>query len=160
MFDADNVVHAFKEYLVVPSAGVDKAMALHITRNFLEEVKEIHEILAAKESRMYSASILLVYEGDPEAWKEAKSAAEIAREKAKTQNVDESEEEDDDDDDEDYDEDEDEEEETKMKPFAIKLIDFAHARWTPGLGPDTNMLQGVESTIHVLEKLEAELSSS
>ena len=148
MFNADNVIDAFREYLLVPSAGVDRGMAHSITSNFLREVIEIRDILQSEESRMYSASILLVYEGDPVAWKEATKAVEIARE-AMLEKVG----------NEGSDTDDDVEDEVELKPFAIKLIDFAHATWTPGMGPDTNMLQGVKSTIKILEQLEVELST-
>lgn len=62
---------------------------------------------------------------------------------------------DDDDDDGDDDDDvsEDDGDESGGMIAELKLIDFAHAHWTPGLGPDQNVLQGVRS----VEKLLAEL---
>ncbi|CRK30200.1 hypothetical protein BN1723_019462, partial [Verticillium longisporum] len=41
------------------------------------------------------------------------------------------------------------------KIFELKLIDFAHAQWTPGLGPDENALVGVRSLIKIFEELAA-----
>lgn len=136
-FNADNVVEGFKKYLHVPRAGIGKKQARLVTQLFLEEVKGIQATLEAIESRMYSASILLVYEGDCEAFKEAqeilsKPGKDIA---------------------EDDDEEDDEEDDSTPGLYAVRLIDFAHASFTPGLGPDENMLQGVRSTVKILEQL-------
>ncbi|KAF2429015.1 SAICAR synthase-like protein [Tothia fuscella] len=138
-FTAENVIEAFKSYLSVPSAGISKEISLSLTQNFLSEIQEIQQILESQESRMYSASILLVYEGDPVAWKEATEAD--ARYE-----------------DEDV-EDDDEDEDSGKKAFAVKLIDFAHARFEDGIGVDENMLKGVRSTVKILQELEREIPS-
>ena len=39
------------------------------------------------------------------------------------------------------------------KVQAVKMIDFAHARWTPGEGRDENVLHGIGSVISILEAL-------
>ena len=39
------------------------------------------------------------------------------------------------------------------KTTVLKLIDFAHAQWTPGQGPDENVLHGIRNVIKVLETL-------
>ena len=39
------------------------------------------------------------------------------------------------------------------KIHSLKLIDFAHAEWTPGRGPDENCLVGVRSLIRIFEQL-------
>lgn len=36
---------------------------------------------------------------------------------------------------------------------ALKLIDFAHAQWTPGQGPDENLLYGIKNVIQILTNL-------
>ena len=38
-----------------------------------------------------------------------------------------------------------------QKTTVLKLIDFAHAQWTPGQGPDENVLHGIRNVIKVLE---------
>jgi 1D-myo-inositol-tetrakisphosphate 5-kinase/inositol-polyphosphate multikinase len=54
----------------------------------------------------------------------------------------------------DNDEEDDEDEEYELPKLAtVKLIDFAHAKWTPGQGPDENVLQGVRSTVKILTDL-------
>ena len=37
--------------------------------------------------------------------------------------------------------------------YSLKLIDFAHAEFTPGQGPDENALHGVRSLIRIFEEL-------
>ena len=147
-FTAETVIEGFKKYLLVPSAGVKVELAQKITKSFLDDIRAIEKILAAEESRMYSSSILLVYEGDGEAYlaKEKAMNAHAARVHYDA---------DTDEDVSDEDEDEDEEE-TSL--FAVKLIDFAHASWTPGLGPDENLLRGVGSIIKILEDVLEEWS--
>lgn len=53
------------------------------------------------------------------------------------------------------DEDEEEEDELSNMPriYSLKLIDFAHATWTPGQGPDENNLFGVRSLVEIFDKL-------
>lgn len=142
-FNANSVIEGFKKYLHVPSAGIGKKQAYLITQLFLGEVKGIQAALEALETRMYSASILLIYEGHGEAFEEA-------HEILSKPGHDVVEEEDEDEEDED---DEDDEDDSTPVLYAVRLIDFAHASFTPGLGPDENMLQGVRSTVKILEQL-------
>ncbi|KAG9531140.1 hypothetical protein KCU71_g23180, partial [Aureobasidium melanogenum] len=105
---------------------------------------------------MYSASLLFVYEGDPHARKEAldSAIAQTAEDrdldgllvKSQGEKREEGEEVDEDDDDEG-------DEQADPKLFDIKMIDFAHAEWTPGQGPDENMLVGIRSVRKVLKNL-------
>jgi 1D-myo-inositol-tetrakisphosphate 5-kinase/inositol-polyphosphate multikinase len=39
--------------------------------------------------------------------------------------------------------------------LSLKLIDFAHAKWVPGEGPDENTLKGVRSLRRIFEGLAA-----
>lgn len=98
------------------------------------DVEAIHAMLLRHESRMYSASLLFVYEGDAEALEEGVQAE--AREE-----VIEEEEEDD------------EDERIPQYISKIKLIDFAHARFCPGEGPDRNVLPGVEKVLEYLKMM-------
>lgn len=140
---------------------------------------------------MYSSSVLIVYEGDPE-------AMEIALEeetKVKENPKEDSEEEEEEEDDEGFelqlqqdgpyqvvdlpfgkdgqpqqainisidpeaiqlgDSDIDEDEEEPPKVHDLRLIDFAHASWTPGQGPDENVLMGVRNLAKFLNELAAE----
>lgn len=51
-------------------------------------------------------------------------------------------------------EDEDDDELSNLpRIYSLKLIDFAHAEWVPGQGPDENSLLGVRSLIEIFEEL-------
>lgn len=78
---------------------------------------------------MYSASILLVYEGDVDEYAKTKQKLRSAEP------------------------DEDDDENNLPQLAAVKMIDFAHASWTPGQGPDENALQGMRSTAKILKAL-------
>ena len=135
---------------------------------------------------MYSSSVLIVYEGDPEAMEHALEEEK----KIPDQRLEDGKEEDDDEDDQVEFEiteeslervdvqfgdgmpqkainisidpssaqfrslaDDDDEEEETPKVHDLRLIDFAHATWTPGAGPDENVLMGIRSLIQVFEEL-------
>lgn len=51
------------------------------------------------------------------------------------------------------DDDVDDETDDEPKIWNLKLIDFAHAKWTPGQGPDENILLGVRSLITIFKEL-------
>lgn len=84
---------------------------------------------------MYSASLLFVYEGDEEALEigiQSEARGEVVDEEG----------------------DEDDEDETILQYISkTKLIDFAHARFYPGGGPDTNVLPGVQTVLEHLKMM-------
>jgi inositol-polyphosphate multikinase len=92
-------------------------------------------MLSRHESRMYSSSIFFVYEGDAEALEDG------IQKEARGEVVD-----DDDDDD-------DDEERVPQFISKTKLIDFAHASFKEGLGPDQNVLQGVQKVLEHLQMI-------
>ncbi|CAI7611705.1 unnamed protein product [Penicillium palitans] len=180
-FNADNVKQGFETFLAGAKAGkIDRSKM--VAQRLATELKDLQRVIESEESRMYSASVLVVYEGDIEAMElaiqeEQKSPAPRSRE----------EDDDDEDDDEEFelpeealelvnvqlgdgmpqqainisidpetmqmpDEDDDEEDDIP-KVHALRLIDFAHASWTPGQGPDENLLKGVRSLVKVFEEL-------
>ena len=105
-----------------------------IVQRLIADTQAIHAMLSSHESRMYSASILFVYEGD-EASLETGIQAE-AREEVVNE------------------EDEGFEEDEETIPQYIskaKLIDFAHASFRDGDGPDHNVLYGIQKIIEHLD---------
>jgi 1D-myo-inositol-tetrakisphosphate 5-kinase/inositol-polyphosphate multikinase len=118
-FTAETVIEAFETFL---NGRKELAAA------FGADIEALQQVLEREESRMYSSSILLVYEGDP--------AGEEPVLKV--------------DDDE---TDEDSESDDGPKTHSTHLIDFAHAKWTPGEGADENVLQGVRSVCTILKRL-------
>jgi 1D-myo-inositol-tetrakisphosphate 5-kinase/inositol-polyphosphate multikinase len=150
-FNAETVVKGFQEFFLPDSAGITLDHALPIARSFIKEIEEIQELLEKEESRIYSASILLVYEGDPDAFQrkleKMEKLAKLAPEDEDKANDDVDKDEDEDDQDDGSDDDEEHEE----RLYCIKLIDFAHAHWVPGSGPDENMIHGVRGILNVLK---------
>ncbi|PWW75033.1 hypothetical protein C7212DRAFT_352945 [Tuber magnatum] len=116
-FTANNCLEAVKEYL---SVDISKELKKLIAKRFLKKVTEAHEVLRGQESRMYSASLHFAYEGDGKAPETIlKQEEENAKKPPK---------------DEDYDS----EYQKVKKVEEVKVIDFAHANWTLGKGPDEN----------------------
>lgn len=135
-----------------------------IVEELLSEVTNIEKLFEVEDLRMYSASILLVFEGNPEALVRAE-ATEMQRQKKILERarmaetvVEEDErfvlqEEDDDDDNEVEEQDNDDDDEDSYLTCSANLIDFAHAAFTPGLGPDENTLRGVRNVRLILDSL-------
>ncbi|KAI1826404.1 SAICAR synthase-like protein [Xylaria intraflava] len=184
-----NLVEALKLYIFNEAAGIDEDLGKLVAGLFAADLRKFEEVLQKEESRMYSSSLLFVFEGDGPtlraAIEEAKATereleeAEIgaitsmnkrAAPRAVTANlrvdsgigmddeelkfVTESVElgpemEDDSGDNEEY------FEEMSSFPhiYTLKMIDFAHSEWTPGLGPDEEVLLGIRSLANIFEKL-------
>jgi hypothetical protein len=145
LVNKDNVADAFRNLIFTESAGVDEELGKLVTQLFLSDLALIQETLESHETRMYSASLLFVFEGDGEALR-------IAMEEASKplSNGNESEAADEEEEDESMDE-----EEASPKIYSLKVIDFAHAQWVPGMGPDENSLLGVRSVTKILNDLAA-----
>lgn len=141
----DNAEEAFRDYIFTKSAGIDEELGRLVAQAFLADVSRIQEILEAQESRMFSSSLLFVFEGDGAALRSAME--EASKPSAPLTNGKEYPEEEEDD------EDEDEDEVPGPKIYDVRIIDFAHAEWTPGQGPDENSLKGVRSVVDILRKL-------
>lgn len=140
----DNVHEAFKNFIFSHEAGVDEELAKLVAQAFLVEVERIQKVLEEQESRMFSASLLFVYEGDGKALRTAMEEASRSPATLVNGNGDI------DDDCEDEDEDD---VPAGPKIYTVKVIDFAHAEWTPGMGPDENSLIGVRSVARILKDI-------
>ncbi|KAK4096532.1 inositol trisphosphate kinase-like protein [Parathielavia hyrcaniae] len=172
----DNVVSEIAKFIFNKPAGIDKELGRAVAQAFLEELRRVEHVLANSETRMYSASLLFTFEGDGEALREA-----IARNNALASEMEEKDRELDiaqekvaeleaqvvsgviEGDVKVVDvmggvaagSDQDEGAELSALPriYSLKLIDFAHAQWVPGQGPDENSLLGVRSLIKIFEEL-------
>ena len=132
VFTAENVIDALREYF---TSEISPDQVRLVVERFRRKVDEIKTVLENQESRMYSASLLFCYEGGARAFEDA--LKEEAKQELRAGEEEEKEE---------------EGEEGDEKVAAVKLIDFAHASWTPGLGPDENALQGVRSIEKLLKQ--------
>lgn len=184
-FSKETVKQGFETFLAGAKVGkVDRSKM--VAQRLVEELRNVQQVLESEESRMYSSSVLIVYEGDPEAMEHALEEEK----KIPDQRLEDGKEEDDDEDDQVVFEiteeslervdvqfgdgmpqkainisidpssaqfrslaDDDDEEEETPKVHDLRLIDFAHATWTPGAGPDENVLMGIRSLIQVFEEL-------
>ena len=149
---ANEINQGFRTYFLTENAGVTKVHAKKVIKRFIRDLQEFQDVLEHEESRMYSSSLLFVYEGDGNALEEAFNGERRLLEAVKDRSVPA-----DDEDESDEDEDEDGEEIEWPKVQVVKLIDFAHASWTPGQGPDLNLLHGVENLIKIFGELVADL---
>lgn len=139
----ENVHEAFRDFIFAESAGIDEELGKLVSQAFLADVCRVQEVLENQESRMFSASLLFVFEGDGVALRAAME--EASKSPPTLLNGDGSNSE------EDYDDED--EDDALPKIYTIKVIDFAHAEWTPGLGPDENSLIGVRSVANILRTL-------
>jgi inositol-polyphosphate multikinase len=135
-FEARSVREAFVDYFGGMKYHEDgrsifkRDSILHITARISEELENIRRVFKDEEVRMYSASILIVHEGDEE-WLMSDLAKDVKKE-----------------------DDEDSDDEEPAKLVDVRLIDFAHAAFVPGEGEDENVLRGVSSVIRVLSELQ------
>lgn len=142
----DDVGRAFDEFLSVESAGITQALGKKVVRRLLSEVTGLEALMRRQECRMYSASILFVYEGDGEGLRKGfELEAEMEQKQRQAESGAQEEEAEDDEDDEDNN--------GGPQVAVTKLIDFAHAEWVPNQGPDENALQGVRSVLEILKDL-------
>ncbi|EME78371.1 uncharacterized protein MYCFIDRAFT_212366 [Pseudocercospora fijiensis CIRAD86] len=137
-FNAENVKDGFATFFSSLGAGaVRKEDARELLETILAEITKARHSLERSESRMYSASILIVYEGDADALDTLMGGdpktPRVDERAPTTFEVKKSQEE------------EEEEEESLPTTHAVKMIDFAHAAWTPGKGPDTNVITGLKN---------------
>ncbi|KAG9073006.1 hypothetical protein KI688_000787 [Linnemannia hyalina] len=163
----DTVLDGFRNYFAA-KLGPER-MRLIIER-FVNDLTDFLATIENQELRMRSSSLLMIYEGDSEAFdagvaiEQEKIGAIVARaqahmeKSAREDNEDEDEDEDEegeenDEDFEDYDEDDEEDGEVGQKVTDMRLIDFAHSTWTPGQGPDEGVVKGVKSALALFEKL-------
>ncbi|PNY26325.1 Calcium-transporting ATPase 3 [Tolypocladium capitatum] len=140
----DNVVDEFRRFVFNRTAGIDQELGKAVCVAFARDLGRVQEVMTRHESRMYSTSLLFVFEGDGEALRAAIEANNVLADSAsgkslldRTKRMDSGIGLDDEDDD-----DFAQLEASLPQIYTLKLIDFAHAQWTPGQGPDENILTG------------------
>ncbi|KAL8666278.1 MAG: hypothetical protein Q9202_001547 [Teloschistes flavicans] len=142
---AETIRQGFEDFFLLDRDAAAKGLPRKIINRFLEDLDGLLYVLEREESRIYSASLLFVYEGDKETLKSALAAETEEEDDVNGAGYNETHEE--------THEEDDDDEGGPPAVQALKLIDFAHAEWTPGQGPDENLLHGLKSTIKVLEGL-------
>ncbi|KAL7900538.1 inositol polyphosphate kinase domain-containing protein [Trichoderma sp. SZMC 28014] len=168
----ENVVDAFRKFVFNKAAGVNQALGRAVCSAFVRDLQRIEQVLTSHETRMYSASLLFIFEGDGTSLDAAieknneimdRQCAEsyecppVSRTTMGLNNRMDSGIALEDDDDYDYeDNDEDDDELRLPQIYTLKLIDFAHANFTPGQGPDENILLGVRSLLRIFKEMASE----
>ncbi|ODV89280.1 hypothetical protein CANCADRAFT_137011 [Tortispora caseinolytica NRRL Y-17796] len=107
----------------------------YVVSRLYMDLKAIESAIEESEIRMKSASILLVYEADPEAFLQAKQYAETQQEDNQSESSEDS---------------------SVSAPKLIahaRIIDFAHSSIAPDQGPDTNVLEGIRTLTAVFDRL-------
>ncbi|KAH6894562.1 inositol polyphosphate kinase-domain-containing protein [Thelonectria olida] len=153
----DNAVEEFRNFVFNKAAGIDKELGRAVCEAFARDLRRVEDVISRNESRMYSSSLLFIFEGNGNALRTAiednnaliDSEAGIGQAARTTKRVDSGIALDDD---EELDDDSDEES-SLPQIYSLKLIDFAHAAWTPGQGPDENTLTGVRSLARIFEEM-------
>lgn len=160
--NVDNVRQGFEDYFLLPRGSKAAGGVRKVMRRFVDDLHGLAKAIENEECRIYSASLLFVYEGDA-----AALDAAFVREKeilaslkdrsdvdgrdptngagsAAGVKVDEGED----------DDGSGEDDEIKFPAISrLKLIDFAHAQWTPGQGPDANVLHGLRNVAKMIADL-------
>ncbi|RPD68539.1 SAICAR synthase-like protein [Lentinus tigrinus ALCF2SS1-7] len=118
--------------------GLSADILLPVLESLREDIAEIRAALAEVHMRMVGGSLLIIYEAD---WERAREGLKWLEEGG---------------DEEDEDEDDDDEDESEEKkrvgpPYLVKLIDFAHTKIVPGIGPDEGVLKGVDTVLSLLD---------
>lgn len=152
-----NIVDGLRSFVFNEKAGIDEELGKAVCAAFIRELEEIERVLETHEIRMFSSSLLFVFEGDGDAlldaieqnnemveqheFREKRSRTPLRMDSGIAMDDDDS--------------DDDEFDDEGLPPiFNLKLIDFAHATWTPGEKCDENILMGVRS----LKKLFTEMA--
>jgi len=151
-FDAGTVKDGFATFFSGLSVGLKQNQAAELLETIEAETAKARNALERLESRMYSASLLIVYEGDNAALETLMSGVSKTprlQEKAPTRGeVQQSE-----------DDEEDEDEDEPPIAYRVKMIDFAHAAWTPGQGKDENTITGLKNIEKQMDMLIARLTA-
>ncbi|KAK4696560.1 hypothetical protein P7C71_g1381, partial [Lecanoromycetidae sp. Uapishka_2] len=144
-FTVNTVSEGFREYFGLVEGTKAEGPIRKVIKRFIGNLREVEEVMEKEESRMYSASLLFVYEGDTRALQDAfPTEKEILASLENNSPTDEG---------------TDDNEDNELTPpkfpsiQSLKLIDFAHAQWTPGQGPDTNLLHGIRHVIRILSEI-------
>jgi inositol-polyphosphate multikinase len=145
---SSNVSTAIRRFLHVPEAGISLDTGATLAAAFLDEVRELRSVLEREEIRIVSGSILIAYEGDGGAFE--RRVRELQEHTDEGNAVMDGETDGDG-------EMDDEDDEEPPVLYRVKLIDFAHARFTPGEGPDENVLLGVRNIERILGEVYEEL---
>ncbi|KAJ2000919.1 hypothetical protein GGI04_003956 [Coemansia thaxteri] len=154
---ADTIGDAFARFFSAAETAVSAEYRRFVIRQFILEVEDLAEVIRSVETRMYSSSLLFVYDAS-----KAKYEQFIAESKGDPSSIDARE----DCGGGDYDtshegssnddgcaSDDDDDDDPSDGLLDMKAIDFAHSHWVPGQGPDERYLFGLGKLVSILRSL-------
>ncbi|CAI5758138.1 unnamed protein product [Candida verbasci] len=133
-------------YLFFNESHLGKEIIKKLLGQFLKRLQILYNCLLDKEIRVFSGSLLFIYESDLKRWQGVNDDNYDDLDPLINENLANLKDE----------EDEDEEgvyEEIIAPLSSLQLIDFAHARYVPGKGYDENIIQGIENLIEIFQQL-------
>lgn len=137
----ETVPLAFRRFLAAARPEFRQKIALR----FLQRLQLLYNCLLDTEIRLFSGSLLFLYDLDPQVWESA--YVQDNYEEADPLILE-------------LDLDSDDEEDTSRKAplSSLSLIDFAHAKYADGQGYDENIIVGVENLMNIFQDIVEELS--
>ncbi|EJD47969.1 SAICAR synthase-like protein [Auricularia subglabra TFB-10046 SS5] len=140
---------------VITGSGLPAPLLVRVIDGILSRLRGVERALQTLEYRMVGGSALIIYESNVAALEasfltyssEDDEEGYISDVESDSDAADESEA-------------KTEDKKPDPKPYVVKLIDFAHTHLTPGKGPDTGVLLGLETTIKLFEGRKAQLAAS
>ncbi|KAJ2809272.1 hypothetical protein H4R20_000267 [Coemansia guatemalensis] len=134
------ILDALSYYFSAAEKSVSKEYRDYIIRQFILEITELLQAIVEAELRMYSSSLLFVYDASKARYEQVFSntngAANAANESGNVGNG--------------SNDDDDQSAAGDCGLLDMKAIDFAHSHWTPGQGPDQNYISGIHRLIESL----------
>jgi 1D-myo-inositol-tetrakisphosphate 5-kinase/inositol-polyphosphate multikinase len=125
----DNVVDHFKMFF--NHNNLNDSQRKVLLENMIMRLEILSQCLRDTELRIRSGSLLFTYDSNPKRWDELKNNDPLFPDQMG------------------YEDDG----EVPTVLSQLNLIDFAHARFSPGEGPDEDIIKGVENLITVLKQL-------
>ncbi|AET39271.1 inositol polyphosphate multikinase Ecym_4203 [Eremothecium cymbalariae DBVPG len=138
---SEDMIDTFKLYFSHTKLSKDRrAQLVHL---FYDRLQFFYNTLLDEEVRMFSSSLLFIYEGDPDRWDQLNDKDTLFRHNFIDSDSDDS------DDGSDSNEDE-----KHVAPLSsMSLIDFAHSKLVKGQGYDENVIEGVENMLSIFDNL-------
>ncbi|KAJ2133871.1 hypothetical protein IW136_004852 [Coemansia sp. RSA 678] len=130
----ETIVDAIAQYFSTAAEQVSAEYRDYLVWQFITEVGELLDVMQDAECRMYSSSLLFVYDASKSKYERVFPSDGQGR---KTRGF--------------ADRDSDEHEDDSL--LDMKAIDFAHSHWVPGQGRDELYIAGLQKLIEVLQLL-------
>ncbi|AGO13727.1 AaceriAGL144Cp [[Ashbya] aceris (nom. inval.)] len=139
----DDVLDAIRLFFNAPKLPEHRRSEL--INRFGTRLRLFYNTLLDEEVRMFSSSLLFIYEGDPERWDMEHAVDSVLNEPSFLDGDSEC-------------SSEDWDKSCNIPLSSMSLIDFAHSKLTPGKGYDENVIIGVENLMEVFDKICGECS--